>query len=243
LRTKKDNVRKMQGSEFLSELAPAALKLIQPHLTKVDLVSGVVLARPYSKIDTAYFPIDVTLVVDIELAKDASFSTGLIGRDGLLGAGMALDDRVCLYSVTVLAAGSAYSIPVEQLKKLLLEIPELRKRALAYEQYFLAQVQQTAACSALHELPGRLSSWFLRLREYAGDELNLTQSDIAQMLGVRRTSVTECALELQRAGAIDYRRGAISILDKRKLEKASCGCHAEVADHFSRLFEESFETD
>lgn len=236
-------MREKNGGKFLSELAPAGLKLIQPHLTKVDLVAKAVLARPYSKIDTAYFPIDSTLLVDIELANDASFSTGLIGRDGLFGAGMVLDDRVCLYSVNVLAAGTAYSIPVEHLKELLLQIPEFRKRALAYEQYFLAQVQQTAACSALHELPGRFSSWFLRLREYAGDELNFTQSDIAQMLGVRRTSVTECALHLQRAGAIDYRRGAITILDKRKLAKASCGCHAEVSEHFSRLFDENFEDD
>ena len=236
-------VRKKNDSEFLSELAPAGLRLIQPHLTKVDLVAKAVLARPYSKIDTAYFPIDSTLLVDIELANDASFSTGLIGRDGLFGAGMALDDRVCLYSVTVLGAGTAYSIAVERLKGLLLQIPELRKRALAYEQFLFAQVQQTAACSALHELPGRFSSWFLRLREYAGDEIDLTQSDIAQMLGVRRTSVTECALDLQRAGAIEYRRGAITILNKRKLEKASCGCHAEVADHFSRLFDENFEDD
>lgn len=237
------NIEMAQDSEFLSELAAEARKLIQPHLNLVPLEARDVVARPYSKIEKAYFPVSTTFVVDIELKNDASFTTGLIGSDGLLGAGMALDDRVSLYSVSALSTGYAYSIAVQTLKELLLSIPEFRKRALAYEQYFLAQVQQTAACSALHELSGRLSSWLLRLQELVGDELSLTQSDISRMLGVRRTSITECALELQRDGAIDYRRGEISILSKRKLAKASCGCHAEVADHFSRLFEESFEDD
>jgi CRP-like cAMP-binding protein len=204
---------------------------------------GHIVARPYSKLETAYFPIEVTFAVDIELANGVPFLTGIIGKDGLIGGGMSLDDRVCLYSVTALTPGRAFSMPMSSLRDLLLQIPELRKRALAYDQYFLAQVQQTAACGALHRLAGRLSSLLLRLQVSVGNELDLTQTDIARMLGFRRQSVTECAAVLQKIGAIEYRRGEMSILNLTKLRKMSCGCDAEISAHFARLFEESFAGD
>lgn len=229
------------SSQFLSSLGPQARKLVQHHLTEVSLSPGDVIVRPYSKLEVAYFPINLTLVVDVEPANDAPFCTGLIGSDGLLGAGLSLDDRVCLYGVSVLAGGRAYVLPMSRLRDLLLEIPEFRKRALAYDQFFLAQVQQTAACSALHELLNRLSSWLLRLQSYAGDDLTLTQSRLSHMLGVRRTSITACATELQRIGAIEYKRGEIAIVNRKKLQRAACGCHLEISSHFARVFNESFE--
>lgn len=199
--------------------------------------------RPHAKLQAAFFPIDLTFAVAIESKSHASFCTGFIGSDGLLGAGLSLDDRVCLYGVTVVTSGRAFTLPMSRLRDLLLQVPELRKRALAYDQFFLAQVQQTAACGALHELPGRLSSCLMRLRAHAGNEFNLTQSELAQMLGVRRTSITESALALQRAGAIGYQRGAISLLSARKLRATSCGCHEEIATHYARLFNASFDDD
>lgn len=230
-------------SEFLSALPAKARRLIEPHLTMVRLERGAALARPYSKLEIAYFPIDCVLSVDLEISGGVTFCTGLIGSDGLLGAGMSLDDRVCLYGVGVMAGGAAFALSMSRLRDLLLQIPELRKRALAYDQFFLTQVQQTAACSALHEAPERLSAWLLRVRRYVGNEISLTQNALAQMLGVRRTTVTDAALALQRVGAIDYRRGDISIVDGKKVHELSCGCHMEIASHYDRLFQAKFNDD
>lgn len=230
-----------RGNKFLSALPIRVREQIERHLYQVELPRGGTVAQAYSTLQTAYFPKDVTFSVDLTLSNGASFSTGFIGSDGLLGAGLSLDDRVCIYAVNVLVDGSAYAMPMSRLKELLLQMPELRKRALAYDQYLLAQVQQNAACAALHDLPERLSSWLLRLRALAGDEINITQSRIALMLGVRRTSVTACMVELQRVQAIECKRGEICIVDSKKLRASSCGCHADITSHHRRLFEASFD--
>ncbi|QUS39468.1 Crp/Fnr family transcriptional regulator [Tardiphaga alba] len=229
-----------QVSEFLSAVPIKTRDLIKPHLTEVKLERGATLARPHSKLEIAYLPIDCVLSVDLQISEGATFCTGLIGSDGLLGAGMSLDDRVCLYGVSAITGGSAFVLTMSRLRDLLLQMPEFRKRSLAYEQFFLAQVQQTAACSALHEAPARLGSWLLRLQQHAGSEISLTQNTLAQMLGVRRTTVTDAALALQKAGAIEYRRGDISILSGEKVRQSSCGCDAEIASHYSRLFQAEF---
>lgn len=229
-----------QHSDFLSALPVKTRNLILANLTVVKLERGATIARPHAKLEIAYFPIDCVLSVDMDISGGITFCTGLIGSDGLLGAGMSLDDRVCLYGVSAITGGSAFVLTMPRLKDLLMQIPEFRKRALAYDQFLLAQVQQTAACSALHEAPGRLGSWLLRLQHYAGNEISLTQTALAQMLGVRRTTVTDAALALQRVGGIDYRRGDIAILNRQKVQRSSCGCDAEIASHYCRLFQAKF---
>jgi CRP-like cAMP-binding protein len=230
-----------RGSKFLSALPIGARDVIERHLTEVRLRRGQTVAQAYSVLETAYFPKDSVFSVDLPLSNGASFSTGFIGSDGLLGAGMSLDDRVCLYNVSVMVGGFAYVMPMSRLKELLLKMPELRKRALAYDQYFLAQVQQSAACIALHDLPGRLSSWLLRVKALAGSKISMTQSEIALMLGVRRTSVTACMVELQHAGAIESRRGEIQIVDSKKIRAMACGCQVDISSHYRRLFEVGFD--
>lgn len=230
-----------RDSKFLSALSASAREHVARHRFQVELRRGDRVAQAYSVAQTAYFPIDLTFSVDIPLSNGASFSTGFIGSDGLLGAGLSLDDRVCLYNVSVLAGGSAYAMPMSRLKELLLQMPELRKRALAYDQFFLAQVQQNAACAALHDLPSRLSSWLLRVKAHAGSKINVTQSEIALMLGVRRTSVTECMVDLQRIQAIECRRGEIHIVDSKKVRAIACGCQADISSHYRRILEVCFD--
>lgn len=230
-----------RGSKFLSELPIGARDAIERYLTEVRLMRGQTVALAYSVLETAYFPKNSVFSVDLPLSNGASFSTGFIGSEGLLGAGMSLDDRVCLYNVSVLVDGFAYEMPMSRLKELLLQTPELRKRALAYDQYFLAQVQQSAACAALHDLPRRLSSWLLRVKALSGGKILMTQSEIALMLGVRRASVTACMVELQHAGAIESRRGEIQIVDSKKIRERSCGCQADISSHYRRLFDVGFD--
>jgi hypothetical protein len=107
---------------------------------------------------------------------------------------------------------------------------------MSYEQFFLAQVQQTAACNGLHSVRQKLGRWLLRMHGLAGPELALTQEFLAQMMGVRRTSVTDVAKELQTAGLISYRRGHILIQDLNRLSEWACGCEADLAEHHRRLF-------
>ena len=107
---------------------------------------------------------------------------------------------------------------------------------IRHEQALFAQAQQSAACNASHTVEARLSRWLLRSRELAGSNaLGLTQEFVAQMLGVRRTSVSLVANTLQNAGLIRYSRGRIQITDLDGLRAASCECYGRVKAQYDRL--------
>ncbi len=107
-----------------------------------------------------------------------------------------------------------------------------RPLVVRYYEGLLAQVQQTAACNALHEVDARLSRWLLQVHDLVdSDMLPLTQEFLSQMLAVRRTTVTLVARKLQDAGAIRYRRGKIEVTDRDGLEAMACECYDAVRRH------------
>jgi len=113
---------------------------------------------------------------------------------------------------------------------------DLVSRLIRHEQVLFAQSQQSAACNASHSVENRMCRWLLRMRDLAGsDDLTLTQEFLAQMLGVRRPSVSIVASVLQKAGLIRYSRGNIRILDVKGMLEGSCECYATVKAHYQRL--------
>jgi CRP-like cAMP-binding protein len=107
---------------------------------------------------------------------------------------------------------------------------------LRYTQALIAQMAQTAVCNRHHSVDQQLCRWLLlSLDRLPGDELQMTQVQIAQMLGVRREGVTESARKLQKAGLIRYSRGHIKVLDRPGLERSSCECYAVVTKEHDRL--------
>ena len=105
-----------------------------------------------------------------------------------------------------------------------------------YAHALLVQVMQSAACNALHDVESRTCKWLLMTHgRVVGDEFKLTQEFLGLMLGVRRSSVTLVAHELQRAGMIDYHSGTVTILDRKGLEEASCECYTVVRAYLDKL--------
>jgi CRP-like cAMP-binding protein len=105
-----------------------------------------------------------------------------------------------------------------------------------YTLAFLTQISQSTACNRLHPAERRLARWLLICRDRVGrDDVPITHETMAMMLGVRRATVTEAAGALQRAGMIRYRRGLVSIVDRKRLETASCECYQVVRAEFDRL--------
>jgi CRP-like cAMP-binding protein len=114
---------------------------------------------------------------------------------------------------------------------------ELRDLIVKYNEVLLAQVQTTAACNAVHHVEARLSRWILQTRDRAdSDRVPLTQEFLSEMLGVRRTSVSEVASKLQNAGLIRYSRGLIEIVDRPALERRFCECYASIREKAARIF-------
>jgi CRP-like cAMP-binding protein len=107
---------------------------------------------------------------------------------------------------------------------------------IRHEQVLFAQAQQSAGCNASHTVEARMCRWLLRIRDLTGaDHMKLTQEFLAQMLGVRRTSVSLVAGTLQKAGFIKYRRGEIHLLDVAQIEAGACECYGTVKGHYARL--------
>src|SRR5215212_9250695 len=110
-----------------------------------------------------------------------------------------------------------------------------RTLLIEYELFMTAQVQQTAACNAVHGVQARMCRWLLRMHELVGADMPLTEEFLSQMIGARRTTVTEVAADMQRAGMISYARGRLHIIDIELVRMNGCECHDEVRSHFERI--------
>jgi CRP-like cAMP-binding protein len=221
---------------ILNRLSAKALDRISHGLVVVQLPQGEVLAETHARIDKVYFPHGGIISCVVETIGGGAIETGMIGNDGVFGASQALDDKVSLNHVVTQVPGAASVISSDQLREAADEIEEVRGLLMKYEQFFLAQVQQTAACNALHTVQARTCKWFLRMHGLVGSDLPLTQEFLAQMMGVRRTSVTGVATELQKAGMITYSRGRIHLLDIAMITERACECEADVRWHYRRIF-------
>src|SRR4051795_5200111 len=221
---------------LLNRLEPAVLAQILPHLSLVDLQHGHVLAETHQRVERVYFPHSGIISCVVELLGGGAIETGMIGNDGEFGATQALDHKVSLNHVVIQIAGVASVISSDRIREIANELPSFRGLLVKYEQFFLAQVQQTAACNAVHDVHTRTCKWLLRMHQLAGDDLRVTQEFLAQMMGVRRTSITEAAIALQKAGLISYVRGHVHIEDIGRVQSQPCECHEAVEAHFKKIF-------
>jgi CRP-like cAMP-binding protein len=221
---------------ILNRLDADLLGRLLPNLSVVQLASGDVLAGTHERVEKVYFPHTGVISCVVETIGGGAIETGMIGNDGAFGSSQALDDKVSLNHVVMQVPGAASVISSDHLRKAADELPTFRGLLVKYEQFFLAQVQQTAACNALHTVQARTCKWLLRMQELAGDDLPLTQEFLAQMMGVRRTSVTDVAGDLQQAGMISYSRGRIHIKDLDQIRQWACECDANVRSHYRRIF-------
>jgi CRP-like cAMP-binding protein len=147
-----------------------------------------------------------------------------------------LNGRLSLNRAVVQLPGRAQRCSVADLKEALPQCPGLTSRMMLHEQTLFAQAQQSAACNVTHDVESRMARWLLRARDLCGsDDLTLTQEYLAEMLGVRRTTVSLTAHTLQEAGLLKYRRGKIHIAKPESLKEVSCECYEVVRLHYDAL--------
>jgi CRP-like cAMP-binding protein len=227
-------------NRLLASLLPADFELLRPHLKPTELKHAAVLFEAGDKIDRVYFPHSGIISLVVELAGGEAIEAAMIGRDSMLGGTSALDGAVSLNKAIIQLAGSAETLDVVKFREVAEQSLPLRTVLLHHEQVLFAQAQQSAACNASHHVEARLSRWLLRVRDLSGsDRLELTQEFLGQMLGVRRSSVSPVANDLQRTGLIRYNRGHIEIVDLKGLQSLSCECYGTVKAHYDRLLNHS----
>jgi CRP-like cAMP-binding protein len=223
-------------NHFLSSLSAEDLQLIQPQLMLTELKQGETLHRQLERISHVYFPLQGVISLVIGMNEGQSVEAGMIGVNGTVGGGSALDGLLALNRAIVQVEGSAQRIPAELLKQFADGSQSLRHALFQREQVISAHAQQVAACNALHDLESRLARWLLQVRDLVqSSKFDLTQEFLAQMLGVNRTSVTLVAKRLQSAGLIKYRRGRIELLDTEGLHDAACECYGTINNYYHTL--------
>ena len=221
---------------LLGLLSSSDLKLLTPHLKSMHFEQQHVLFEAEEQISHVYFPTGAVVSLVVTLSTGEIIEAAMVGVDGVVGASAALDGKISLSRGIVQLGGEILVCDIDALKSAALQSPKLLSLLIRHEQTVYAQAQQSAACFATHQVEARLCRWLLRARDLSeSDNLPFTQEYLAEMLGVRRTSVTAVAHTLQEAGLIKYARGKIQIVNAKKLQESACECYGSVKAHYQKL--------
>ena len=223
-------------NRMLACLPSADKRRIAKKLTRLSAVRRDSLYEPNRPIRHGYF-LETAEASILTVLKDGTESeVATIGYEGMIGLPVFLGAERSPGKSFWQVPGYAYRLPVEVFKKEAKHNGSLNGNISLYTQVFFAQIAQSMSCNRLHNVAQRCARWLLMTHDRVlGDEFELTQQFLAQMLGVRRTGVSEVAGRLQRASLITYRRGHVTILNRKGLEKASCECYEVVRREFERL--------
>mgnify|MGYP000020498887 FL=1 len=212
---------------WLATLRPVDQKRLAPHLKETPFDPGLMLYDIGEAVDAIWFPLHGVVSLMTDLGEGRAVETAAIGREGLVGVtcgpmnGRAATRAVCQIE------GVAACCPAAVFADLLYHSAPMRVALSRFTEGLMAQVQQAAACNAQHRLDQRLARWLLTTHDRTdNDRLDLTQADVADMLGVRRATVSEVSAELEGRGLIRRGRGWVCVTDRKALEGAACGCYA-----------------
>jgi CRP-like cAMP-binding protein len=219
------------GNRILDGLNPQELEILQPHLQQTTLRRGVVLCDAGEAARYLYFPSTSVLCLVGTTESGASVEVALVGREGVASVAAALGRSRLPFRVVVQMEGTASKIATDVVTRQLRNCRELHGRLLLYSHNVIAQLAQSAICNRFHTSKQRLARWLLTTADRVESrELPLTHEFIAHMVGGPRSAVTEAAAALRASGAIDYRRGRISIKNEPQLLQESCECYRVVQD-------------
>jgi CRP-like cAMP-binding protein len=221
---------------LLAALPAGDLSLLTPHLKPVTLAQGTVLQEQGEVIEDVYFPDDGIISLLAVMQQGNAIELATIGFEGAIGSLSALGPRRSHTRAVVQVPGAGLRIPAARFRKAAEESEAVRNIVVCYGEMLLIQVQQTAACNALHSVEARLSRWLLQARDrLQSNIIQLTHEFLSQMLGVRRTTVTVVANSLQLAGLIRYHRGQIEIIDRPGLEAKACECYEAIRRQIDQI--------
>jgi CRP-like cAMP-binding protein len=223
-------------NKLLTSLPRDHFDQLLPHLVTASLQQGVVLYEAGDEVDQVYFPQYGMLSLLAVLRDGKAIETATVGREGVVGAMAGLGLYKSLVRVVVQMPVSVSKIAASHFRTVAAASDPVRNLCIRYNEVLLSQARVTAACNALHPIEARFCRWLLQSADRsASDTVALTQEFLAEMLGVRRTSVTEVASKVQNAGAITYSRGVIKILDRPALLRMSCECYETLLEQSAML--------
>jgi CRP-like cAMP-binding protein len=206
-------------------------QLMRPDLKYVGLPDRLSLHEPTQNIEFVYFP-NRGMVSQVVVTNDGrTVEVGVVGNEGYVGAGLAVGLTRSSVREIVQVAGDGFRIRGNALERILRSAPQLHKILSRHSGLQGMQVAQTAACNRLHDIQQRLSRWLLMTQDRVNlAVLPITHDFIATMMGTDRSTVSLAAAVLQKKGIIEYVRGAVKVVNRRKLQNSACECYAVIQE-------------
>jgi CRP-like cAMP-binding protein len=204
-------------------------QLMRADLTYVDLPHHLSLHEPTQSIEFVYFP-NRGMVSQVVVTKDGrTVEVGVVGSEGFVGAGLAVGLTRSSVREVIQIAGDGFQMMGSALERILQSAPQLQMILSRHSGMQAMQVAQTAACNRLHDIQQRLSRWLLMTQDRVKlGILPITHDFVATMMGTDRSTVSLAASVLQKKGILEYVRGAVKIVNRRKLEKTACECYGVI---------------
>lgn len=217
------------ANRLLAAMPQATLALLDRKWSYVALSQGQICVPAGGAIERVYFPISALISLVIATEGGELAEAGMVGREGAVGLQSAFGPRTSHARAIVQVAGTAYTAGVDALREAVHRSEEAQALVVRYIELSWAEAQQLAACNAVHDASSRLARRLLQCGDRTGSErVPVTQEFLGEMLGLRRTSVTLVARNLQARGVIRYNRGRIVIADRSALESCACECYRAI---------------
>jgi len=233
-RERNDNARtggRLRSTNLILDCVPAdILSRLEPALKTVSLAKEQFLYQEEDRLNYIYFP-ETAVISEFKILEDGRMvEVAVTGKEGAIGLpALISDSNVASNCAQVSQAGTAKRIDAETFQKVLNSDPRLRSKMSHFLDSYIRQLSQKAICNMYHSVRERLCTWLLMVQDRCGrTTLNLTHEQIARILGVYRPSITCIAQELRESKLINYSRGGISIVDRRRIEQAACHCYFEL---------------
>jgi CRP-like cAMP-binding protein len=223
------------GNQLLESMPTKSRQRILGAAEEVQLRQSEVLGAAGKPMRHVYFPLTGWISLLTAIDGKAALEVGMVGREGMFGAQIVLQVVTQPLHALVQGSGSALKIPVGSFLSELNRSTALRNLMGRYVYILLTQLASSAACTRFHQIDARLGRWLLMTQDRAQSEsFAVTHVFLSYMLGVRRVGVTIAAGALQKAGLIDYRRGRITVVNRKGLEQAACSCYRDGNELYAR---------
>jgi len=214
------------GNRILDTLPVSGRRSFQKFL--VSLAAGSQVFKQGERITHALFPTTAVCSLVVELASGNKAETGAVGREGFVGAPLVLGMPTSQCTAVIQVPGEGYRVAAKSVLDLSRQCEAFRSALLGFSAHCLHVASRSVACNSFHSIVQRAARWLLFAHDRAGkDEFQLTHEFLSAMLAATRPRVSQAAARLRADGIIDYRRGTVRILDRKRLEKVACECYEE----------------
>ena len=225
-------------NHLLRALPAADLRRLMPDMETIAVRPRHVLYRSGERLKHVFFPNGGVFSITTVLPDGSQVEVATVGDEGMVGIEALFGADATAPGETFLQVpdGSAVKLSVTAFRRELARFGPLNTLMGRYAQTVIAQMMQSTACNARHQVQERCARWLLMTHDRVHEQdFHLSHEFLAMMLGVRRPTVTVVAGVLQQAGLISYKHGNVSVLDRKGLEAASCACYAVIRGHFDRM--------